>query len=151
MTAVVAVAALLLAAAAVMALVRVEQGPSMLDRTVALDILTSVVVAGIALEAAWTRRTDTVPVLVVVAFVGFVGSVAIARFAAVEPVGEGRILSREEVAALEAERRAAEATDGAGDDDGPSTAEEAAGVAVPTSAAGDDEDHGGPAPGEVRR
>lgn len=130
MIVVVVIAALLFTGAAVLTLVRAERGPTMLDRTVALDVLTSILVSAVALHAAWTRRTDTVPLLLALALVGFVGSVTIARFAAVEPEGEGRVLTREEVAMLEARRRAEE------------EAEERA-------AAGDDEHHGGPAPGEV--
>ncbi|KGM08545.1 monovalent cation/H+ antiporter complex subunit F [Cellulomonas bogoriensis] len=126
----VVVAGAFLTVAAVLALIRVEKGPSMLDRTVALDITTSAIVGAIAVEAAWSRRVDTVPILVAVALVGFVGSVTIARFAAVEPEGEGRILTKEEVAALEAERLAAEDAD---------------------LAAHDAEHHGGPAQGEVHR
>lgn len=122
-------AAAMLAAAAVLALVRVERGPSMLDRAVALDTVTTVIVGAIALEAAWTRRVETVPILVVLSLVGFLGSVAIARFASVEPEGEGRVLTREEVAALEQERRAQEDAD---------------------RTATDPEHHGGPAQGEVR-
>lgn len=99
------VCAALLAAAAAMALVRVERGPSMLDRTIALDTLTAVLVAGIGVHAAWTRRTDTVPIIVAMSLIGFVGSAAIARFAAVEPEGEGRVLTREEADALESTRR----------------------------------------------
>lgn len=128
MTVVLAACASMLAVAAVLALVRMERGPSMLDRTIALDIVTSVIVGAIALESAWSRRVDTIPILVAVAMVGFLGSVTIARFAAVEPEGEGRILTREEVAALEAERIAAEEAD---------------------LAATDPEHHGGPAPEEV--
>lgn len=104
MTVVVLVCGALLGAAAVLALVRAEKGPSMLDRAIALDILTGALVGAIALEAAWSRRIDTVPILVVLALVGFVASVTVARFAAVEPEGEGRILTREELAALENER-----------------------------------------------
>jgi len=130
-TVVVVLAGALLTAGAVLTLVRAERGPSMLDRTVALDVLTSVLVSGVALHAAWTRRTDTVPVLLALALVGFVGSVTIARFAAVEPEGEGRVLTREEVALLEAQRRAEQEDEEASGSD-------------------DDEHHGGPAPGEVR-
>lgn len=104
MTVVVLVCGALLGVAAVLALVRAEKGPSMLDRAIALDILTGALVGAIALEAAWSRRIDTVPILVVLALVGFVASVTVARFAAVEPEGEGRILTREELAALENER-----------------------------------------------
>ena len=108
MTVVVVICALLLTAAALMALIRVERGPSALDRTIALDTLTAVMAGAVAVHAAWTGRTDTVPVLVALSLIGFVGSVAIARFAAVEPEGEGRVLTREELAELDAERRAAE-------------------------------------------
>ena len=107
MTVVVLVCAVLLAGAAILAVVRVERGPSMLDRTIALDVLTSVVIAALALKAGGSRRVDTVPVLLALALVGFLCSVTIARFAAVEPPGEGRVLTRAEVAALEAARSAA--------------------------------------------
>ena len=108
MTVVVLVCAVLLTASGVLAALRVERGPGMLDRTVGLDILTSAIVGAVALEAAWSRRTDTVLILVALSMVGFVSSVAIARFAAHEPQGAGRVLSRAEVAVLEAQRLAAE-------------------------------------------
>lgn len=130
MSVVVVIAGALLAVTAVLALIRAEKGPSMLDRTVALDVITSAIVGAVALEAAWSRRVDVVPLLVVLSLVGFVGSVTIARFAAVEPEGEGRILTREEVAALEAERIAAEDAD---------------------RVAQDEEHHGGSPHGEVKQ
>lgn len=105
---VVIAAAVLLGAAATFAVVRAERGPSMLDRTIALDVFTTTLVGAIALEAAFSRRTDTIPLLVVLSLVGFIGSVTIARFASVEPEGEGRIRTPEEVAREDAERRAAE-------------------------------------------
>lgn len=108
MTAVLLICAVLLTAAGVLALIRAERGPSMLDRTVALDIIVTVVVAAVALYAAAERRTDVVPILVVLSLVGFVGSTTIARFASVEPAGEGRVRTREEIAAEEAERIRAE-------------------------------------------
>lgn len=79
------VATTLLAAGALLAVVRLERGPSMLDRTVAFDVLTTTLVGAIAIEAALSRRTESVPILVVLSMVGFIGSVTIARFAAVEP------------------------------------------------------------------
>lgn len=75
----------LLAAGALLAVVRMERGPSMLDRSVAFDVLTTALVGAIAVEAALSRRTESVPILVVLSMVGFIGSVAIARFAAAEP------------------------------------------------------------------
>ena len=104
MTVVLLICAALLTVAGALALIRAERGPSMLDRTVALDIIVTVVVAAVALYAAAERRTDVVPILVVLSLVGFVGSTTIARFASVEPEGEGRVRSREEIAQEEAER-----------------------------------------------
>lgn len=105
---VVAVSAAMLLVGAALAVVRIERGPSMLDRTIALDVLTATLVAVIALEAAWNRRTDTLPILVVLAMVGFVGSVTIARFAAAESDDDRRIRSRAEVEAEDAQRRLVE-------------------------------------------
>ena len=130
MTVVVIACAVLLALAAAGALFRAERGPSMLDRTVALDVFTTTTVAFVALEAAYSRRIDTIPVLVVLSLVGFVGSVAIARFASREPEGEGKVRTREEIAIEEAARADAERTEAIG--------------------GSDPEHHGGFAPGEVR-
>jgi len=130
MTWVVVVCAALITVGAACAVVRAEKGPSMLDRTIALDIAVTAVIAGFALYAAAQRRTDVVPVLVVLSLVGFVGSVTIARFAAVEPEGEGRVRTREEVAAEDAAARAAELAGDAAADDEP--------VDAPTRDATDD-------------
>ena len=108
MTAVVIICGVLLTCGAALAIIRMEKGPSMLDRTVGLDIVVTTMIAAIALYAAIHRRADVVPVLVVLSLVGFVGSVTIARFASVEPEGEGRVRTREEIAAREAERIDAE-------------------------------------------
>lgn len=69
-----------LAAAAVLALVRLVLGPSVPDRIVALDNLLLVVVAGLAVAAAATGEGAFLGVLVAVALVGFVGSVTVGRF-----------------------------------------------------------------------
>lgn len=112
---VVAVCAVLLTAGAVLAVVRAERGPSILDRTVALDIVLTIMIAGGALYASLERRTDIVPILVVLSLVGFVGSVTVARFASVEPPGEGRVRTREEIAAEESERLRLEEADTRGE------------------------------------
>ncbi|MDO8143498.1 monovalent cation/H+ antiporter complex subunit F [Isoptericola sp. 178] len=85
MIVVVVLAAVMVAVAALLALVRLERGPSMLDRALGLELLAAALVGVVAIEAAWTRRTETIPILVAMSLVGFVGSVAIARFAAREP------------------------------------------------------------------
>lgn len=94
---VVAVSGALLVVGAILAIIRVERGPSMLDRMVALDIMTNILVIGVALGAAWTRRLDAVPILAALALVGFISSVTVARYAAVEPDDEGRIKTLEEI------------------------------------------------------
>jgi multicomponent Na+:H+ antiporter subunit F len=55
-------------------------GPTMLDRVIALDVLAAVLICGLGVEAAVNRHTTTLPVLVVLSLVGFVGSVSMARF-----------------------------------------------------------------------
>ena len=97
MTSMVMACAVMLAVGASLAMIRVERGPSILDRAVALDIITKIPMIGVALEAALNRRTDTVPVLAALALVGFVASVTIARFASVEPEDAGRIKTLEEI------------------------------------------------------
>jgi multicomponent Na+:H+ antiporter subunit F len=112
MTWVIGVSGVVLAVGAIMAVIRVERGPSVLDRMVGLDIVTSVLIIGVALEAAWDRRTDTLAILAALALVGFVASVSVARFASVEPEDAGRIKTIEEVRAEDearAEREQAEA------------------------------------------
>ncbi|MFI2753777.1 monovalent cation/H+ antiporter complex subunit F [Cellulomonas sp. P22] len=128
---VVVVSGLMLAVGCVFAVVRVEKGPSMLDRTIALDIVVATMISAGALYAAVARRTEIIPILVALALVGFVSSVTIARFASVEPEGEGRVRTREEIAAEETARLRRESASGPG-------SEEAA------------DEHGGDTPGEVR-
>lgn len=102
------VAAVMLSIGAVLALIRLEKGPSILDRALALDIITSSLIIGVAIDAAWRRRVDTVPVLAALALVGFLASVSITRFASVEPEDAKRIRTQQEVAAEEEARRRAE-------------------------------------------
>jgi multicomponent Na+:H+ antiporter subunit F len=82
MTVVLWIAASMLGIAAVLSIVRIVRGPSALDRAVAMDVLLSCAIGGIGLEAAYGRHGTTIPVLAVLALLGFVGSVAIARFGA---------------------------------------------------------------------
>ena len=84
MTFVVAACTAMLGTAALLALLRAAKGPTMLDRVIALDVIVAIVVIGLAVEAAANRHATTLPVIVVLALVGFVGSVSVARFAAKE-------------------------------------------------------------------
>ena len=76
------VAGSLLALAAALLLVRVVRGPTVLDRVVALDVLVAVVVCALGLEAAVNRHSTTLPILIALSMLGFVGSVSVARFVA---------------------------------------------------------------------
>ena len=70
----------LLGGGALLALVRLALGPSLLDRVVATDTLLVIISAGLAVYAALERDPTVVPVLVVVSLLAFVGSVSIARY-----------------------------------------------------------------------
>ena len=104
MTLVVAIGTTMLALGATLSLIRIAKGPSTLDRIVALDIVTNVLIIALALVAAVDRRTDAVPVLAALALTGFVSSVVVARFASAEPQDAGRIKTHEEVQAEEEAR-----------------------------------------------
>ncbi len=109
---------LLLVTALVLALVRVERGPSMFDRILAVDVNAAAVLGIVAVTAAATKRTDLVPVLVALALIGFIYSVTIARFAAADAPEEARILTEEELREI------------GPDLDGDSSAEEDSGVVI---------------------
>ncbi len=70
----------LIGGGALLALVRLARGPSLLDRVVATDTLLVIISAGLAVYAALARDPTVVPVLVVVSLLAFVGSVSVARY-----------------------------------------------------------------------
>jgi len=80
-TVVLVVAAAMLGLAAALLVVRITVGPTVFDRSIALDVLMAVAICGVALHAAHTRQASTLPALLVLSLVGFVGAVSIARFA----------------------------------------------------------------------
>jgi len=71
---------LMLGVGALLTLVRLARGPSLLDRVVATDVLLVIISAGLAVYAALARDPTVVPVLVVVSLLAFVGSVSVARY-----------------------------------------------------------------------
>jgi multicomponent Na+:H+ antiporter subunit F len=70
----------MLAVAAVCTVARMTMGPTLLDRAVALDVFVAIGICALALEAALNRHTFTLPLLLVLTVLGFVGSVSVARF-----------------------------------------------------------------------
>lgn len=99
------VCGIMLFLAAVGVVIRVSKGPSMLDRMVAVDLFTSTILAAMVTISALTRRSDLLPVLVILAIVGFIGSTTIARFVAHEPTADKRILTKDEVAKILADAK----------------------------------------------
>ncbi|CAB4942213.1 unannotated protein [freshwater metagenome] len=81
MTWVLVAAGAMLAVAAALLVVRLTVGPTILDRSVALDVLVAVTVCATALHVAHTGVTYVLPVLVVLAGCGLVGPVSVARYA----------------------------------------------------------------------
>lgn len=71
----------MLGVAALLAVARITLGPTVLDRSAALDVLMSVMVCAVSLSAVYRESTVVLPMLLVLAMLGFVGSVAVARFA----------------------------------------------------------------------
>lgn len=74
------VSAVVLTLAAVVVLFRITRGPTMLDRAIAFDVLVAVTIGAVALDAALRRDAENLPFLLVATLLGFVGSVAVARF-----------------------------------------------------------------------
>lgn len=81
MTAVLLAGGAMLTVAAILLVVRMTVGPTILDRSMALDVMMSVLVCAVALKTIWREDTWSIPMLLVFASVGFVGAVSIARYA----------------------------------------------------------------------
>ncbi len=70
----------ILAVSALLALLRMVRGPSIVDRAVANEVLVGVLICALGVEAAVTRHDTTLPILISLSLVGFLASVAVARF-----------------------------------------------------------------------
>ncbi len=68
--------------AAILTIVRIVRGPSILDRAVASDVLLTEVMCVIGAEMAINGHTRTIPVMLIIAAVGVFGSISVARFVA---------------------------------------------------------------------
>ncbi len=64
----------------VLSLVRIFIGPTNLARIVAADVLLTIVITGIAMEAAWRETTRSLPLLMILGMIVFIGGVAVTRF-----------------------------------------------------------------------
>ena len=70
----------LLATSVVVALFRIVRGPSILDRMIGTDVVLASIMCGLGGYMALSDRTDLLPVLIVLAMLGFVGSVSVSRY-----------------------------------------------------------------------
>ncbi|WP_298254282.1 monovalent cation/H+ antiporter complex subunit F [uncultured Arthrobacter sp.] len=80
MTVVIYVVQGILAVAVLLALYRAVLGPSLLDRVLALDVVLAIIAAALVLTMIVNHHTDHLILLVVISLIGFIGSVAVARF-----------------------------------------------------------------------
>lgn len=75
-----ALIAICLGLSAMLAVVRIVRGPSVLDRSVATDVLVTTVICALGALAAFTRNSTTLPIVISLSLVGFLGAVSVARF-----------------------------------------------------------------------
>ena len=68
--------------AAILTIVRIVRGPSILDRAGASDVLLTEVMCVLGAEMAINGHTRNIPVLLIIAAVGVFGSISVARFVA---------------------------------------------------------------------
>ena len=68
--------------AALLTVIRIIRGPSILDRAVASDVLLTEVLCVLGAEMAINGHTRSIPVMLIIAAVGVFGSISIARFVA---------------------------------------------------------------------
>ena len=68
--------------AALLTVIRIVRGPSILDRAVASDVLLTEVMCVLGAEMAINGHTRSSPVLLIIAAIGVFGSIAVARFVA---------------------------------------------------------------------
>ena len=100
--------------AALLALGRMLAGPNSMDRLVSMDSVIAMSQGMLAVYIAWSMDTSVVYAMVVIALLGFIASLAVARFRVPDkrPSPPPRVSTRESLAAQrEAERDQARAED----------------------------------------
>lgn len=93
MTIALVIAGALLTAAMILCIIRLVRGPGAVDRVIATDVLLSLLVAALAIEAAVNRHAHTIPLMIITSMLAFGGTVAMARFVAIrnDLVGRERV------------------------------------------------------------
>lgn len=88
-----------LALTALVAVVRIVRGPTILDRMVASDVLLTVIMLAIGSEMALRGSTENIPIMVVIAATAVLATIVVARYVRRRATGA-------ESAALSAQREA---------------------------------------------
>lgn len=70
----------LFAAAAVLIVIRIVRGPTILDRMIASDVLLTTLILVVGAEMVVNGHTRTVPIMLVLAAVAIFATVAVARY-----------------------------------------------------------------------
>lgn len=76
--------------AVLLVLARIITGPTLIDRLIASDVMLTTLILVVGAEMVISGHTRTIPLMVVLAATGILGSVAVARFvsrAGAEPTG----------------------------------------------------------------
>lgn len=94
------------ALALALALVRLEKGPSTVDRAIAVDVTAAAAIGVLMAIVAMYNRVELLPLIVVFAATGFITSTTVARFVSRDSEAESRILTWEEARALDAQQAA---------------------------------------------
>ncbi len=100
-----------LIAAMMLSLVRLARGPSVLDRAVALDVVTAAVIAVVIVLIAWQKRTDLMVLPLVFALTAFFSTATVARVGiapAIRRMRKKELRKAERAAELAAEDAVAE-------------------------------------------
>lgn len=74
---------------AVLTVIKIVRGPSVLTRTLAADLLVSTLICAIGAEMVLSGHASSLPMLISLALVAFVGTVAVARFVARDSDDDG--------------------------------------------------------------
>jgi multicomponent Na+:H+ antiporter subunit F len=73
----------------VLTVIKLVRGPSVLNRALASDLLVSSLICAIGIEMVLRRHDSTLPILVSLALLAFIGTVAVARFVARDSDDDG--------------------------------------------------------------
>lgn len=73
----------------VLTVIKLVRGPSVLNRALASDLLVSTLICAIGIEMVVRRHDSTLPILVSLALLAFIGTVSVARFVARDSDDDG--------------------------------------------------------------